>query len=1416
MKTRLLALFVCLCTLLSLFPSTVFAAKSDQVQTILATDAELSSTAAALKTEIASLADGKNRNGRVRLSGFTQSTDGSTDMRNIKGKHYLIRNQNGVFYALNGAWTGSDGNLPTVSVTASDTTNFYYIASGISTTHAFNLVPAGKASNGMPAYYLQFNNGNYMGIGTRYTGSYTNLYYVKSSTSKYSLRFEHSNGAGNFGIRNATGTHGLRQNNDITVYRWKDNSAGDNAYTGNVLYLYRLWSTSDLRAAINEMTSYLDAPVFYKPDVYQDFLTCLRESIDLFKKYNAVPTAMIDPYDDVQDTLDAKAAALRAFKNQLYLVIDGLSQDETNAATTLYQLPSKKPRDAGDFDHNMSYIIKTRKGKIILIDGGWQAGDYDGKFLFSYLQQITGDPTPHVTAWFFTHAHGDHHGAAGTIAALYPNEITVDAFYHHNPSDEEIATYFTAEDFEGTKAAVRRVRTVMKSLKNAEGGPVREVFVNSLPSGKCNSTFDFDEVHIDILLDMSDVAWYADNNTSVYNGSRELQGRYFKEKTAKQLLTDNFNESSIIFRMTVAGKNVLFTGDAGFVAGQALLRHHNKNASDPETYYNLKTDYVQIAHHGYYGMAKNVYDTIAPSVVLWPTPKYEWEADASVNANMVHTRTWFPNAKSYISYTGPQSFSFPVIRSATAVSIPAALKPYVFDAKYYADNNADLKNAYGYDEAKLYKHFINFGIEEGRCASPFFDVKFYMNQNGQNFLYTMKGDYEKAFKHFLSSYTGTTLKKLSPIFDPTVYVTMHTDLADSTQFALLQHYAANDYIKNRIATTTYPSPDGTTMHNQVILTQAKLPTCTAEGRTARIKCSACSAILQETEPLAMLPHTYDDGTVTLNPTCTAEGVTTFTCTVCEGTKTESIEALGHTPVSDPAVDPSCSQTGLTEGSHCSVCGEVLTAQELIETLPHTYETVVTAPNCTEAGFTTYTCIICGDTYSADEIEANGHTEVIDEAVSPDCTNAGLSEGKHCSVCGEVLVAQTVVDALGHSEVIDMAVAPTCTETGLTEGKHCSVCGEVLVAQTVVDALGHTHVYTDNGEKHTLTCENCDYSAEEDHKFVDGSCTCGAVESTEPIPDENLKFNMDIVAGAEMVVNYNFMAMIVNKYEDFYLEVRKNVAGAEPIVTTYGVSEGHTPMGSMNHPVTGAPLMFNAAYNGINAKEMGDSFATTLYAIDANGKVYKGETVVRSIKDYLLGKLEDTNSIPELKTMAVDMLKYGAVAQVNFNYDTENLVTNALTEEQLALATQKNPDAIDYASVTGTGANVNTNITVNSKVELSLSCIAAGQANPAGVKCVITDSEGKVLAELATANIGGVMYSAKYDNVGARQMREVITATFYNAEGTAISKTVRWSVESYVAQTRARTNATETEIAMVDAMLTYGDSVAAYMTAQETK
>ena len=88
---------------------------------------------------------------------------------------------------------------------------------------------------------------------------------------------------------------------------------------------------------------------------------------------------------------------------------------------------------------------------------------------------------------------------------------------------------------------------------------------------------------------------------------------------------------------------------------------------------------------------------------------------------------------------------------------------------------------------------------------------------------------------------------------------------------------------------------------------------------------------------------------------------------------------------------------------------------------------------------------------------NAHTSVTDAAVAATCTESGLTEGSHCSVCGVVLVEQDTIPAKGHTIVIDEAVEPTCTETGLGEGKHCAVCDEYDWTQELLPPLGHEFV-----------------------------------------------------------------------------------------------------------------------------------------------------------------------------------------------------------------------------------------------------------------------------------------------------------------------------------------------------------------------
>ena len=237
----------------------------------------------------------------------------------------------------------------------------------------------------------------------------------------------------------------------------------------------------------------------------------------------------------------------------------------------------------------------------------------------------------------------------------------------------------------------------------------------------------------------------------------------------------------------------------------------------------------------------------------------------------------------------------------------------------------------------------------------------------------------------------------------------------------------------------------------------KEATCTDTGLTDGTRCSVCGTVIKAQEEIPAKGHSWNEGEITTSPTCENAGVKTYTCTVCNATKTEAIDATGHTPVEVAEQPATCTEAGHTAGTKCSVCDAILSGMEEIPATGHT-EVIdaAKAPTCTETGLTEGKhCSVCNTVLVAqEEIPAKGHTEVIDPAVEPTCTEPGKTEGKHCSVCNEIIVAQTEIPAKGHTEVIDAAKAPTCTEPGLTEGKHCSVCNEVIVKQEVIPATGH--------------------------------------------------------------------------------------------------------------------------------------------------------------------------------------------------------------------------------------------------------------------------------------------------------------------------------------------------------------------------
>ena len=284
-------------------------------------------------------------------------------------------------------------------------------------------------------------------------------------------------------------------------------------------------------------------------------------------------------------------------------------------------------------------------------------------------------------------------------------------------------------------------------------------------------------------------------------------------------------------------------------------------------------------------------------------------------------------------------------------------------------------------------------------------------------------------------------------------------------------------------------------------------------------------------------------------TCTDDGSKVYTCN-CGDTYTKTISKLNHNMITDAAVSPTCTETGLTEGSHCSRCDDATTAQKVVDALGHNYGEDGKDATCGVCGHANpnacqhdwvdadcvlpKTCSKCGDT----EGEPNGH-EVLKhvDAVAATCEAPGNLEYWYCEACGMATtvegqelntpVARMVTGATGHdmadatctapstckngcgltvgSELghsyTSSVTAPTCTAAGYTT-YTCGACGDTYVADEVaklghdlVDVEGKDATCTEAGYTAYKDCSRCDHIEGKEeipatgHNFVDGVCAC---------------------------------------------------------------------------------------------------------------------------------------------------------------------------------------------------------------------------------------------------------------------------------------------------------------------------------------
>ena len=220
-------------------------------------------------------------------------------------------------------------------------------------------------------------------------------------------------------------------------------------------------------------------------------------------------------------------------------------------------------------------------------------------------------------------------------------------------------------------------------------------------------------------------------------------------------------------------------------------------------------------------------------------------------------------------------------------------------------------------------------------------------------------------------------------------------------------------------------------------------TCIEKGCDIQV-CSNCKEEFRtelETDPTA---HQYDDGTV-IEPTCSRDGYTVYTCQLCKNTKHEDYKPRTEHAYEDTVVKSTCQMQGYTI-HQCKNCDYSYT-DTWTEPLEHDYEATVKAPTCTERGYTYYSCKNCGYSYRDNYVGASGH-KYTKKVVKPTCVSRGYTENI-CDVCGNEYVSD-YKSVTGHTYKRTVK-DPTCTEEGYT----------------------------------LLTCENCDYETKSDIRRAKG-------------------------------------------------------------------------------------------------------------------------------------------------------------------------------------------------------------------------------------------------------------------------------------------------------------------------------------------
>lgn len=322
--------------------------------------------------------------------------------------------------------------------------------------------------------------------------------------------------------------------------------------------------------------------------------------------------------------------------------------------------------------------------------------------------------------------------------------------------------------------------------------------------------------------------------------------------------------------------------------------------------------------------------------------------------------------------------------------------------------------------------------------------------------------------------------------------------------------------------------------------------------------------------------------------------------------------------------------------------------------------------------------------------------------------------------------------------------------------------------------------------------------------------------TDTRTKETIPFNHSASFGNNLSLNYYIPAEYVEGFELDRLEIRQvhyTGEGEDYIWREYELDSWEDArLSGKNYK--------KLVFNNIAAKEIGDELYATLY-LTKDGKSIVNAVDVYSLKQYAYSRLQKTSD-QSFRTLLVDMLNYGAQAQLYFNYNTGNLVNAELTAEQQAWGTAEMPELKSVENtITTPGATASyygKSIVMSSYVELRYYItfgLGNNEAPTDTMKLVLTYTKvnGETVTQIIPAsefeyNSSYNAYGASFAGISAKDMRCTVTAKVYDGD-TLISDVLEYSIETY-AKNRLEKSTDEVFKELMRCLMKYGISAENYL------